>query len=483
VAERRFGDRKLSLVSLMIKAGICPSVIPYSFLKKYCEKDVELTRQVFLQQRKELNEKNLLPVMYTRCITTPVLADIERKGMHLDKARVTEEHIKYERLHSSISQQISKFTGGINLNSPKQVAELLYERLGFSECTDRRGNTLRTGKGGRKTDAATITALKANNKPQREFLRLFAEYGKVDAALSKNLRFFQAVVDETADSVFYANLNQTVTKTHRLSSTGKPVEFVAFNGKRKGIQLQNIPRQFKTLFTAREMGWVIGEIDGAQLEFRVAAFLGQDRNAINDIENGADVHQATADTITAGGQRTDRQGAKSHTFKPLYGGTSGTKAERRYYEYFKKRYAGVTAEQERWKDEVERTKQLTTATGLIFYWPDTEWEGSARNPYLKNTTSICNFPVQSLATADIIPIAITIMWYLIRENKLLSYIINTIHDSSILEIHPDEEKLISTIGELSFNSGVKGYLEEVYKIDFNVPLEAEMKIGSCWNGD
>ena len=242
VAEKRLGEKKGDLVSGMIKAGICPSIIPYKYLKKYCEKDVELTRRIFLQQLDELKELGLLPTMYTRCIATPVLADIESRGMKLDKAKVTKEHIEYERLHNSISSEISKFTGGINLNSPKQVAELLYERLGFSELKDRRGNPSRTATDRRKTDSGTIALLKANNKSQREFLRLFAEYGKIVAALSKNLRFFQAVVDEKDGGIFFANLNQTVTQTHRLSSTGKPTTFAAFGGKSKGMNLR-APKQ------------------------------------------------------------------------------------------------------------------------------------------------------------------------------------------------------------------------------------------------
>jgi DNA polymerase I-like protein with 3'-5' exonuclease and polymerase domains len=399
--------------------------------------------------------------------------------MHLDKQRVYDAYREYDRKFRIAEQALSEFAGGINFNSPKQVAELLYDRLGFSELTDRRGNALRTKGDARKTDSETIVQLKANTKHQREFLALLKERNELEAALSKNLRFFMAVVDETEDSLFYAHINQTITQTHRFSSTGKKVKFKAFD-KAKGAQIQNIDRDFKPLFSPRHEGWKIGEGDAAQLEFRVAAFLGQDERAIHDILAKVDVHSFTSQTLTDAGQPTDRQNAKKHTFKPLYGGSSGTKAEQTYYEAFKSKYPGIVDAQEEWKTTVEKTKQLTTATGLIFYWPDTKWEGSAKRPYLKNTTSICNFPVQSLATADIVPVALVICWYMMRAKGMKSFVINTIHDSVVAEVAPGEEEEFKECIEYSFTEGVVNYLKVVYNIDFNVPLETETAVKSFW---
>ena len=401
--------------------------------------------------------------------------------MHLDRERVLQETLKYEELYTSISRQLGEFSENTNFNSPQQVAELLYDRLGFSELKDFRGNPIRTAADGRKTDIATITGLKARNQRQRRFLALYAEYSRIDAALSKNLRFFRAIVLEKEDAVFYANLNQTVTKTHRLSSTGKPIYLEAF-GKEKGIQFQNIPREFKPCFSARRDGWKVGEADGGQLEFRVAAFLGQDKQAIHDIVNGVDVHAVTAQTMTEAGQETGRQDAKSRTFKPLYGGSSGTDAEQAYFQLFKEKYSGVTDTQETWKSEVEKTKQLRTITGLIFYWPDTKWEGSGKKPYLRNTTSICNFPVQSFATADIIPIAVVYTWYGMKERGMETFLVNTIHDSVISEVHPDETEQFKEVCTWAFEDCVYEYLNKVYGIQFNVPLATEIKTGEYWNG-
>ena len=476
IAKALFGEQKENLVGILIRGGVCPSEIPRRFLIEYCEQDVHLTHKVFQSQLQEITDAELLPVMYTRAIVTPVLVDIESRGMHLDYDRVLQENIKYEREFADISRQISEFTGGTNLNSPKQVAELLYERLGFNELKDRRGNPLRTAANGRLTDAASVATLKATNKKQRRFLELFAERGRLNAALTKNLRFFRGICEEK-DGIFYASYNQTVTQTHRLSSSGVKVALDIFDGKEKGIQLQNSPRIFKRLYSPRTDGWLLGEIDGAQLEFRVAAFLGADERARSDIEDGVDVHQFTATTLTEAGEETTRQEAKSRTFKPLYGGYSGTDAERAYFDEFKKKYHGVAEAQQRWIDEVLTYKQLRTVTGLIFYWPDTK---VTRSGYVTNTTSICNFPVQMFATADIIPVALTINYYYLKRELLESFIVNTIHDSVIGEVAPGEEEEYSEIGRWSFNEGVLEYLKEVYSIDFDVPLDSECKLGHHW---
>jgi DNA polymerase-1 len=482
VAEARGFGNKLSTVSRMIKGKVCPSIIPTFLLVKYCARDVELTQQVFLQQLAELIELELLPVTYTRNIVTPILSDIERRGMHLDKQKVEVFYEQYRSEFVEADSAVTEFAGGINFNSPKQVAELLYDTLGFAELKDRRGNALRTKADGRKTGEEIIAKLKASDKPQRRFLGLLAKRQKLNAALSKNLDLFMGVVQEKPDGLIYANINQTGAQTHRLSSTARKMPLALFDGKEKGCQFQNIPRAFKSCFSARQTGWKIGERDSEQLEFRVAGDLGRDAQASRDVGAGHDVHQHAADVLTAAGQETDRQGAKRCTFKPLYGGQSGTKPEREYYDSFRERYPGITKEQERWKSTVERHKQLRIASGLIFYWPGAHYQSGRGEPYLTNTPSICNFPVQSFATADIIPVGVVIFWYLIRENGLESYIINTIHDSAITEEDPEETALLNELGELSFNIVVKEYIEKVYDYTIEMPLGLDQKTGDYWNG-
>lgn len=468
VAKRRGIGHKSSYVSKMIKSGYPPEDVPSSWLQEYCDQDVALTHAVMQQQLVELAERNLLPVFFTRCIFTPVLMEIEGRGMQLDYDRVMQEYNQVSTRFLEVDRELTEYTGGINANSPKQVAEFLYDTLGFDELRDQRGNTLRTTADGRKTDAATIAALKVNTKRQGRFIELYKERNSLDTSLSKYLTKFKECC-ENDNGILYANFNQCRTRTHRLSSSGKIYK----------MQFQNFDRDYKPLFKARYKDWGIGEGDGAQLEFRVAAFLGQDARAIEDIRNGFDVHAFTALTLTEAGQPTDRQGAKSHTFKPLYGGSSGSKAEQRYYQAFKDKYPGITGAQEAWKQAVLSTKQLVTCTGLIFYWPDTHM---TRSGYITNTTSICNYPVQMFATADIIPIAVTYMYYRMQDKKLQSFLVNTVHDSAISEVHPDEKDVMKELYEYTFTTDVYEYLRAVYNIEFNVPLKADVKFSTHWGG-
>lgn len=475
LAEQYGIGSKGAVVSKLIKGGVPTEDIPQKWLERYCIQDVNLTEQIFHKQLEICTAEGLLPVVYTRCLFTPVLADIEENGMTLDCERVREAHEEYTQAFHKCNALLESFAGGINWNSPKQVTEFLYDELKFKEARDWRGNVIKTATGARSASIDTLNKLRATNKRQRAFLALYKERNQLNTILSKNLDFFWGVCKEKG-GIFQANFNQTVTQTHRLSSSGRKLSFEMFE-KDKSVQFQNFARKFKPLFTARKEGWNVQETDGAQLEFRVAAFLGQDVQAATDIRNGSDVHAFTANVLTTAGQPTDRQNAKAHTFKPLYGGSSGTKAEQEYYSAFKEKYPGITGAQQRWIDEVVVSKQLTTVTGFKFYWPDTTIQ---RSGYVTNTTSICNYPVQSFATADIIPIAVTYQWHRMKAQGLESFLVNTIHDSSIAEINPNEGELCEEIAVKAYTTDVYSYLDQVFGIDFNIQLGVGIKVSKNW---
>jgi hypothetical protein len=132
--------------------------------------------------------------------------------------------------------------------------------LGFSELRKSNGEPRRTKKGGKKlTDQKTIDALVATTAKQREWVALRKRLGKVSAALTKSLRFFQGACKEHG-GVIHATINQTSTATHRTSSTGIPMKFkmyeeLALREQRENApmsaQFQNLPNDFKPLFRAR----------------------------------------------------------------------------------------------------------------------------------------------------------------------------------------------------------------------------------------
>lgn len=476
-AERRGLGAKEGLVSAMIDNGICPSEIPEEWLEKYCRQDVALGTRLLFAVRQELQEEDMLPLVYTRCLFTPVLVDLESKGVHLAKDRVEALYRRYYRELSELQIRMAELTGGINTASGKQVGKYLYETLGFKIPKDYRGNPMLTPKGAPKTDSETISKLVPKTRKQKEFINLYRQINEKESAMSKTIRPFYECVTQTPEGVLYANFNQTVTSTHRLSSTGK----------RFRAQLQNIARTLKPLVSARNPEWLIGEADEGQLEYRAAVELGRDAQGRKDIADGVDAHAFTASIIypdewsnpdiSSKARKSLRTAAKAHTFKPLYGGESGTENERAYYKAFKEKHKGITALQERWKSEVLNTKKLKTVTGLKFYWPDTR---VTRSGYVTNTTSICNYPVQNLATAEIVPVGVTYLWHRMRANNMQSFLTNTVHDSAVAEIFPPERELFSDLAVKAFTEDVILYLREVYEIDFETPLEAEVEFNTHW---
>ena len=478
-ATRRLGsrpeDQKMDLVGEMFKAGLCSTDVPRSWLKSYCERDTRLARKLFIAQRDYMHEDGqLLPVMYTRCLATPVLAHIEMNGMQLDAEKVSGLIGTKERRYAELQNSIEELTGGININSPKQLAAFLYggegaddlpaPSLEFAERTTRRGEPLRTATGKPKTDADTVAALKATNARQREFLAAYKESKELYNELTKYLRKFSACCEEVGGRL-QAQFNQCNTRTHRLSSSGLDY----------ATQFQNFPRLYKPIFRARHADSLIGEADGAQLEFRVAAHLGRDEVALDDIKTGTDIHSVTAGIIGC-----SRQDAKAHTFKPLYGGRSGTRDEVRYYEYFRENYSGITATQQRWIDEVLSSKELRTEWGLKYYWPSTRME---RSGYVVNSTSICNYPVQAFATAEIIPVGLVYFWHYVRAAGLQMSVVNTVHDSIITELPPEEVDHFHVLSQLCLIDEVYTYLETVYGIRLTVPLGAGVSVGTHWGDE
>jgi len=483
-AKRYELGHKLNWVSKYLKDGVCLSELPQSSVLNYCYQDVKLTAEVFVRQRLILQERGLLGVAFTRNIFTPVLADIEAHGMHVDKEEVEKEYKLLMKEYMILEQEVEEFTGGLNPNSPKQKQQFFFKEMGFAIAVAENGRPFigkpskDWPKGAPSTGKEALAALIATNDKQRECVELFKKQGALHAKLSKTLKPLYACVTETPDQILYAQFNQARTKTHRLSSTGREY----------GCQFQNFPRQYKHLFSSRRPDWLIGEIDGAQLEFRVAAFMGQDIVAMDDIANDVDVHHLTASTLfrEAFTEETDekikkelRNLSKADTFKPLYGGEKGTPQQEEYYRKFKEKYYGVAETQDEWVQTALNTKELVLPTGLITYYP---YMRVTKTGYIDGHTKVRNLPVQYLATAEIIPVGVTYLWHYMHNSNLASYLINTVHDSAIAEVEPSEREIFAELGTKAFVDDTYHYLDVVYNIDFNVPLEAEAEFSRNWGG-
>ena len=503
----RYGlDIKDAMIDTLMKSGVCPSEMPAKRLMARCVRDVRTTHMLHTILVAQLREAEQLHLYRNRCDFAVVLAHIESEGMHLDAQRVYKHYGKYSKRLAELQKELDEITGGINLRSSDQVADFLYTKLKFPEKVGKNRKPMRNKPSKRwpdgkpRTDKGTMQWLESlpdHTPEQKAFLSKRQEYSKADAALTKTLQFFKGVVDER-DGWFQAQFNQTVAATHRLTSSGKPIVLEQF-GRAKSTQFQNMAREFKECFDA-PAGYKIAELDAMQLEFRVAAFLGQDKQAMLDIADPHfDAHCKTASVMNdipydkffeehrKGNKKygTMRTLAKPDTFKPLYGGTRGTPAQEKYYKEFAERYAGVACEQDNWLADVMATGELRTAWGMSFKWDVyTNSRGVAMNKktFKPVGPQVFNYPVQNLATAEIVPIAIVTLYRAVRAAGLDVKFVNTIHDSVIVYIKDCHETIthFRRLAEEAFTTAVYDHLRVMYKIDFNVPLGMEMVIGDFW---
>ena len=336
--------------------------------------------------------------------------------------------------------------------------------LGFSAPSKKwvSANGFSTGKD--NLDALIATA--KNNRMESAALFL-ADLKRLSAVSSYLSSFVDGIHTYTKpDGYLHVGLTQHITATGRFSG--------------RNPNMQNMPRgntfPVKKVFVSRWKGGYIMEADFAQLEFRTAAFLAQDKVAMEEINTGFDVHAYTAQVITDAGQPTGRQDAKAHTFAPLFGATGygRSKAEAAYYEHFNEKYQGVAAWHKKLGDEAIRLHKITNVSGRQYAFPDVS---RRENGSPTHFTMIKNYLVQGFATGDVVPLVLIELEA--RLEKLQSCVVNSVHDSMVVDVHPNEkEYVLATIDTL--NKDLDKLIEEAYDIQMNVPLLLEAKIGPNW---
>ena len=307
-------------------------------------------------------------------------------------------------------------------------------------------------------------ALGKNMIEAAKFLRNVRRLSALDTYLSS---FVDGIKSFTkGDGMLHVQLTQHMTSTGRFSG--------------RNPNMQNMPRggtfPIKRVFVSRFDGGRILEADFAQLEFRTAAFLSQDKIAMREVSEGFDVHSYTAKVISDAGLPTTRQEAKAHTFAPLYGATGYGRGESvaAYYRHFVSKYKGISEWHSRLASEALNTGVVRTPSHREFAFPDVSrrWNGDPTH-----FTQIKNYPVQSFATADIVPLALLYMEELLKGKQ--SCIVNTVHDSIVVDVHPQEEAYVVEVIE-NTNQSLHSLILQQWGVDFNVPLLLEAKIGNNW---
>lgn len=291
------------------------------------------------------------------------------------------------------------------------------------------------------------------NKVAEEFVTKYQEYNALASYLETTIGGIRRGMK---DGILHTSFQQARTATGRLSST-EP-------------NLQNMPRgntfPVKRVFTSRFKDGLIIDADMSGLEFRVAAEMSGCKKAYDDIINKADIHRMSASKIfnipESEVTSEQRQEAKASTFAPLYG------AGRDWG--LMERYIGIGQWHKKLITEAVQTKQIRLITGRTFNFPKVR-----RTEYgCTSQTKIKNYPVQALATADLVPaIIVELATNLIGFKSCL---VLTVHDSIVVDVHPEEKDEIIAIIRLTL-ADVHGIIERRYGIKLKVPLDSEIKIG------
>ena len=361
--------------------------------------------------------------------------------------------------YANPSRCVSCNTLGYNFIPTNKIAGLKFSAPS-SKWVSANGFTIN------KTYLDILSNVAKKNKMQDavNFLTDLQRLSALDTYLSSFVEGINAYVKP--DGMLHVRLLQHRTSTGRFSGADP--------------NMQNMPRggtfPVKKVFVSRWEGGKILEADFAQLEFRTAAFLSNDEVAKKEIEDGFDVHSYTASVISNAGEETSRQEAKAHTFAPLYGATGfgRTNAQATYYKHFTEKYKGVALWHSKLAKEALNTGMITTPSGRQFSFPNVQRK---RNGTVSHFTQIKNYPVQSFATADIVPLVLVHIEKELDKHK--SCVVNTVHDSIVIDVHPSEEDVVLNIIR-DTNKSLINMINLEFSIQFDVPLLLEAKIGSNW---
>jgi len=327
--------------------------------------------------------------------------------------------------------------------------------------------------GGFKTDKETIKRLVAkaeakNNDTAIEFLTKMSRLNAVTTYLDS----FVAGIEKgtRSDGLLHANFNQCVAATGRLSSSGP--------------NLQNQPKRgfpVRSAFVSRFKNGKIIEGDYSGLEFRTACELSRDAQGIADILEGKDIHRQTASIInqcsTTEVSKDARQRAKAFSFLPLFGGTSYGHPPHiaAYLDGFYGIYEGIHAWHQSLMTGTLKNGTVETPSGRQYFWPDVI---RTKNQRVSNATQILNYPVQGFS-ADLVQLSCIRAFRLFKQHNLLSKLILSVHDSIVVDTHPDEiEQVKGILTQAMTKVGEES--EKLFNYKLVVPLDIEISGGINW---
>ncbi len=428
----------------------------------YACEDADITFQLKEIFEKEL-QKNNLQALFSE-LEMPlihVLSDMEMEGVAIDVealAKFSEElEVKVVDLEKNILQYTPK---NINIASPKQLGELLFEDLKIVE------KAKKTKTGQYQTDEETLQKL-AGKHP---IIDLILEFRGLKKLKSTYVDALPLLMHPTSKKI-HTSYNQAVAATGRLSSNNP--------------NLQNIPirsengREVRKAFIASP-GNLLLAADYSQVELRLMAEMSKDEGMLEAFNQGLDIHSATAakvfDVAINQVDRDMRSKAKMVNFGIIYGISAFGLSERLAIprgeakeiidNYFMK-YPKVRDYMDNCVEDAKKRGYVETIMGRRRYLKDINSANAIVRGYAERNA--INAPIQGSA-ADIIKKAMIDIWKEINAQKLQSKMILQVHDELIFDVLPHEKDALAHI--------VKNGMQNAVKL--NVPLDVEMNFGQNW---
>lgn len=388
-----------------------------------------------------------------------VLSSMESIGFKVDESVLKQIGFELDEEIDSLTREIYELAGEeFNINSPKQLGVILFERLNLP--------VIKKTKTGYSTDAGVLDELSDKHEiiqkilSYRQLVKLKSTY--IDGLMSNIFN----------DGKIHSSFNQTVTATGRISST-EP-------------NMQNIPikmeqgRRIRKAFIPEDENYIILSADYSQIELRVLAHISDDENLISAFNDNLDIHRRTASQVFKIPMEEVtsllRSRAKAINFGIIYGlsdyGLSRDlkiprKEAKKYIESYFEKYSGVNNYLECAIKDAKEKGYVATMMNRIRHIP--EINSKNRNVAMFGERLAMNTPIQGTA-ADIIKIAMVNVFNRLEKEKLKSRLILQVHDELVLEIHKDELQYVKDI--------VKEEMENA--VNLKVPLIVDVNWGSNW---
>lgn len=429
---------------------------------QYAAEDADITLRLHQHLYPSIKNDDRLDYIY-REIEMPildVLFAIERNGVLLDYKLLQNQSHELGGKLQTLEQQAYAIAGQpFNLNSPKQIQEILFNQLKLPIIK-------KTPTGVPSTDEDVLQQL-ALDYPLPKLLLDYRSLAKLKSTYTDKLPL---MMDRNTGRV-HTNYSQAVAVTGRLASSDP--------------NLQNIPvrtsegRRIREAFIAPP-GFQIISADYSQIELRIMAHISQDEGLLKAFAAGEDIHRATAAEVFGipldQVDQEQRRYAKVINFGLIYGMSEfglaaqlgiERSAARAYMERYFARYPGVERYMQLTREKAKQMGYVETVLGRRLWLPEINNANGNRRQGAERAA--INAPMQGTA-ADIIKLAMIAVLNWLQQDKLRSKLIMQVHDELVLEVPDDEIALMK--------NALPSYMSQVLQLD--VPLLIEVGVGNNW---